>query len=208
MPCMYFDMLFANVLLVSNMEHFVRLCIQITLSSQSEWNEIIIAKLVYNGLNWNHLVYYYVPCILLHWILPVITLDSIEITRKGSNPNHVKPRNIYKTESNNTVGTIWNGNLCCMGINRSKTIWKNLHFQPTWNGTQIQTKSQKHNYKWQPKILRWWLTAKYPKLFPKLFKIQHTRKKPQFIFKKKKKNQNLVWNQTIPSNWDTYKTFY
>ena len=33
-----FDMLFANVLPVSNMEHFVRLYIQIT-------------KLVYNGLN-------------------------------------------------------------------------------------------------------------------------------------------------------------
>ena len=31
-----FDMLFANVLPVSNMEHFVRLCIQITLSFQSE----------------------------------------------------------------------------------------------------------------------------------------------------------------------------
>ena len=70
MPCMYFDMLFANVLLVSNMEHFVRLCIQITLSFQSEWNEIIMAKLVYNGLNWNHLVYYYlVYCYIEYFLL-------------------------------------------------------------------------------------------------------------------------------------------
>ena len=75
--------------------------------------------------------------------------------------------------------------LVLYGNQSIKNHWKkfalptNLKWNPNTNQINTQ-KPQKHNYKWQPKILRGWLTAKYPKLFPKLFKIQPTRKKPQF----------------------------